>query len=165
MNLLSLVSPWLDKFCQITTKNATRTFPQKISHLNTPWPPLNFSPSSNVDRSVDNLQGSSMFSLSKDPNPSLLVVLAWIFFMISSASMTDWLSCWRWMYEAAWQLCRPRRCGAGRCHEGRHGMGISLQSRRVGSRGHEGRHLDSHVFHPQALVGHHIESVKIYMEH
>jgi hypothetical protein len=25
-NLLSLVSPWLDKFCQITTKDATVTF-------------------------------------------------------------------------------------------------------------------------------------------
>jgi hypothetical protein len=29
MNLLSLVSPWLDKFCQITTKSATGTFPKK----------------------------------------------------------------------------------------------------------------------------------------
>jgi hypothetical protein len=27
-NLLSLVSPWLDKFCQITTKDATVTFHQ-----------------------------------------------------------------------------------------------------------------------------------------
>jgi hypothetical protein len=36
MNLLSLVSPWLDKFCQITTKSATGTFSQKFSHLNTP---------------------------------------------------------------------------------------------------------------------------------
>jgi hypothetical protein len=35
-NLLSLVSPWLHKFCQITTKSATETLPQKISHLNTP---------------------------------------------------------------------------------------------------------------------------------
>jgi hypothetical protein len=36
MNLLSLVSPWLDKFCQITTKSATGTFPQKFSHLRLP---------------------------------------------------------------------------------------------------------------------------------
>jgi hypothetical protein len=35
MNLLSLVSPWLNKFCQITTKSAIGTFPQKFSHLNT----------------------------------------------------------------------------------------------------------------------------------
>jgi hypothetical protein len=33
-NLLSLVSPWLDKFCQITTKSATGIFPKKFWDLN-----------------------------------------------------------------------------------------------------------------------------------
>jgi hypothetical protein len=35
-NLLSLVSPWLDKFYQITTKNATWTLHTLYNHLNTP---------------------------------------------------------------------------------------------------------------------------------
>jgi hypothetical protein len=34
-NLLSLVSPWLDKFYQITTKSATKTLHQLLHHLNT----------------------------------------------------------------------------------------------------------------------------------
>jgi hypothetical protein len=35
-NLLSLVSPWLDKFYQITTKSATETLHPLYTHLNTP---------------------------------------------------------------------------------------------------------------------------------
>jgi hypothetical protein len=33
INLLSIVSPWLDKFYQISTKNATENFPKKFWDL------------------------------------------------------------------------------------------------------------------------------------
>jgi hypothetical protein len=36
INLLSLVSSWLDKFCQITTKNATVTFHQLFTNRTHP---------------------------------------------------------------------------------------------------------------------------------